>query len=124
MNGDNMYNERMRKTASSFLNNAYLEWQLGTRKKQTLRSFAEYLEVTEQSLSGWMVGRNIPAGENLRKLARKLGPGIYDALEIPRPAPLTAYVDEVVVELDEKAQLELRKVIHDWMSERGYRRIK
>jgi transcriptional regulator with XRE-family HTH domain len=119
-----MYNLGMKKTAADFLHTSFLEWQLSTKRKQTLRAFAQYLDVAITSLSGWMSGGSIPAGENLEKLAAKLGPGIYDAIGHPRPNPLIEEVKLAAVELTPEQRDELRRLISDYLVSQGYRRIK
>jgi transcriptional regulator with XRE-family HTH domain len=121
-----MYNDDdMKKTAAAdFMHTSFLEWQLASRRKQTLRAFAEYLDVAVTSLSGWMTGGTIPSGENLEKIASKCGPGIYDALGLPRPDPDIEHVKQAMVELTPEQRAELRQFVEDWLIANGYRRIK
>jgi hypothetical protein len=119
-----MYNSVMRKTAADFLHERFLQWQLASKRKQTLRSWAEHLDVAVTSLSGWMSGTIIPAGANLEKLAAKLGPEIYDALGAPRPDPLVEEIRQVSEELSEDQRAELRRLLDDYLRSQGYRRLK
>jgi transcriptional regulator with XRE-family HTH domain len=74
-----------------WLNQKFLDWQIKTGKRQTLRSFAKFLDVKEQSLSGWMNGSNPPSGENLQKIAFKLGFEIYDLVGKVRPGNIVPF---------------------------------
>jgi len=74
-------------TMEDYLQNAYIDY---VRKKGRLTSasdFAKYLGVSNTSLSQWMNGRRLPVGDNIHKLAAKLGPEIYDVLDTPRLMP-------------------------------------
>ncbi len=68
-----------------WLRRKYLEWQLADNKLKTIVQFAEYLEVSQPSLTEWMSGKYIPKGHRLARIAEKLGYEVYDVLQIPRP---------------------------------------
>lgn len=78
---------------AEWLNAKFLEWERNEGKRKTMVQFAEYLGVAQPSLSAWATGKYVPKGQNLAKIAEKLGYEIYDVLSIPRPMP---------VELDDK----------------------
>jgi len=78
---------------AEWLNAKFLEWERNEGKRKTMVQFAEYLGVAQPSLSAWATGKYVPKGQNLAKIAEKLGYEIYDVLGIPRPMP---------VELDDK----------------------
>ena len=63
----------------------FREWELKTSRKQTESAFAKYLGVKPPTLNRWTNGNATPQGENLRLLARKLGPEVYDILGLVRP---------------------------------------
>jgi transcriptional regulator with XRE-family HTH domain len=71
---------------SALLERKYLEWQLqvGRRSQQ---EFADYLGVKRPSLTMWMNGDHLPDGKNIDKVAKVLGPEVYDAFGLPRPDP-------------------------------------
>jgi len=78
---------------AEWLNAKFLEWERNEGKRKTMVQFAEYLGVAQPSLSAWATGKYVPKGQNLAKIAEKLGYEIYDVLGISRPMP---------VELDDK----------------------
>lgn len=78
---------------AEWLNAKFLEWERKEGTRKTMVQFARYIGVAQPSLSEWMRGKYVPKGQNLAKIAEKLGYEIYDVLGIPRPMP---------VELDDK----------------------
>lgn len=65
----------------------FLEWQAQSGEIKSQREFADYLGVGNTSLSNWISGYRLPTGENIARLASKLGPEIYDQLGLARPDP-------------------------------------
>lgn len=82
---------------SEWLNMRFLDWQRSEGKRKTIAEFASYLDVSQASLSDWLRGKYAPKGQNLAKIAEKLGYEIYDVLGIPRPLP--AELDEKINDL-------------------------
>jgi transcriptional regulator with XRE-family HTH domain len=71
---------------SGWLTQRYLDWQKEIGERRSTTEFAAYLEVPASSLSDWLNGKNRPKSErNIRNIAKKLGPEIYDLLDLPRP---------------------------------------
>lgn len=68
-----------------YLEYKYLEWQQVVGERKTVRQFAEYIGVSASSITMWWKGKRVPEGDNVRRLADKLGIEVYDVLEIPRP---------------------------------------
>jgi transcriptional regulator with XRE-family HTH domain len=68
-----------------WLKRKYLDWQHDQGDLKTMIQFAEYLGVTQQSLSAWVNGKSPPTGDNLLKLADKLGYEVYDILGVELP---------------------------------------
>ena len=68
-----------------FLVRKFREWEISTKRKQSVSSFARYLGVKQPSLSRWMTGDNPPDLEHIQKLAAKLGPEIYEILGFEKP---------------------------------------
>lgn len=68
-----------------YLEKKYLEWQQVVGERKTVREFAEYIGVSASSITMWWKGKRTPEGDNIQKLAEKLGIEVYDILEIPRP---------------------------------------
>lgn len=104
---------------AELLNRKFLEWQMATRKKQTIRSFAKYLDVKETSLSGWMNTNIPPKGDNLIKLSNKLGYEIYDILGIIRPDKRSRELQEKYNATPEERKDDLLKLVEDWLEEIG-----
>lgn len=74
-------------TSQEWLNQKFAAWEQAQGRKQSYYAFARYLEVSQSDLAQWMDGIGTPTGDDLRTLAAKLGPEIYEALGIPRPSP-------------------------------------
>lgn len=87
---------------SEWLNMRFLDWQRSEGKRKTIAEFASYLDVSQASLSDWLRGKYAPKGQNLAKIAEKLGYEIYDVLGIPRPLP--AELDEKINDLIQAAR--------------------
>ncbi len=73
------------KKYSEWLMGKFTEWEKAQRSRQSYSAFARYLGVKQSSLSQWIAGNYPPGGENLQKIATKLGYEIYDVLGISRP---------------------------------------
>jgi len=84
------------------LNQAFMEFVTKTKRRQASdNDFARWLEVTPSSLSQWINGNKKPDLNNAIKLARKLGPSLFDALGYPRM-------------IDTIGNPELRYIIDNW----------
>mgnify|MGYP001016956826 CR=1 FL=1 len=84
---------------SKFLEFKYLEWQQKVGRK-TVKEFAAYIGVSTSTISTWWHENRIPEGENIQKLASKLGIEVYDALDLPRPDPDLLYIQQNWQNLD------------------------
>lgn len=69
---------------SEWLEAEFIKWRGGSRAGVT--DFARHLGVKQQQLSDWLLGKYKPRGENVARLAEKLGPEVYEALGLARPA--------------------------------------
>ena len=56
-------------------------------RRISLDSFAGNLGVSRPLVSYWLSGKTKPSAENIRILASKLGPEVYDILGLTRPDP-------------------------------------
>jgi hypothetical protein len=65
----------------------FLEWQSKEGRRKPLSEFAKWLGISRNTLNNYMLKGQKPTGENLEAIASKLGPEIYDVLEMPRPDP-------------------------------------
>jgi transcriptional regulator with XRE-family HTH domain len=63
----------------------YLDWQAEIGVRKSMSEFANYLGVSQQTISVWMNGRGTPSGKNVYKLGAQLGWELYDMLGLPRP---------------------------------------
>jgi transcriptional regulator with XRE-family HTH domain len=80
-------------TIPSWLNEHFRAWEKETGRKQTVSAFARWLGIKQPTLNRWMNGDNEPDGENLRILARKLGPEVYEIVGQPAPDDLFSHPD-------------------------------
>lgn len=70
-----------------WLNDKFIQWMIKDRRARSQNDFARYLKVSAASLSQWMAGTREPVGENVHKLADKLGPEVYEILGLPPMMP-------------------------------------
>lgn len=95
-----------------WLENNFLEWQLSEGGRKTLNDFARYLKVSQPTISAWLNGSRKPTGENIDKIAAKLGPEIYDILGMRRPDPqLDRLIDAYNQASDEQKEEIIRQVL-------------
>ena len=73
------------KDAASWLDMKFLDWQTSHGKRKTLTQFADYLGISQSLLSHYMNGTHSPSGENVEKIALRLGDEIYAILGLPTP---------------------------------------
>lgn len=71
-------------TLPKWLLERFREWESNSGRKQSVSAFARWLGIKQPTVNRWMTGDSNPEGENLRKLARKLGPEVFDVLGLPR----------------------------------------
>lgn len=73
-----------------WLEQKYLEWMVQSGKRQTLTAFAEYLGLGQSLVNQYLNGKiSTPSEESVHKMAKQLGPEIYDVLGLVRPDPQT-----------------------------------
>ncbi len=70
----------------------FLEWQLARKERSTFDDFSEYLGIGRSTLSKWMNGTSRPAKSLIYQVADKLGPEIYDLMNLPRPDSDLTYI--------------------------------
>jgi len=81
-------------TFPQFLELKFLDWQQKEGGRKTVKEFALYIGVSQSTVSMWWNGERNPEGENLRKIAGKLGFEVYDVLGLPRPDEDLAYISK------------------------------
>jgi hypothetical protein len=64
-----------------WLEDKYTEWERGMPTRQSYYNFARYLDVPHTAMTQWVSGVSLPSGDDLAKLASKLGNDIYTMLE-------------------------------------------
>jgi transcriptional regulator with XRE-family HTH domain len=65
-----------------WFNQKWAEWDAREKQHSIQRDLADYLGISRESVAYYKQGKKFPEGENLRRLARKFGPEIYEILEI------------------------------------------
>ena len=73
------------KTLPEWLEQEFKEWEKMEGSPQTYYTFARYLDVGHSSLTLWISGAAVPQGDDLARVASKLGPEIFDILK-PQPS--------------------------------------
>lgn len=71
---------------SEWLTKQYNDWEKAQGKPQSYYSFARFLDVPHSNLTLWISGHALPEGDDLVKLANRLGMEVYDILIKPRPS--------------------------------------
>ncbi len=72
-------------TFRQFLELKFLEWQQKSGGRKTVEEFAKYLGIGRTAVSNWWSSDRTPQGENVQKIALKLGMEVYDVLGLERP---------------------------------------
>ena len=70
----------------------FVEFQNAQGHRTTLDVFAAHIGISRSTLNKWMNGINRPDKSYVGLLADKLGPEIYDLMEMPRPDPNLMYI--------------------------------
>lgn len=95
-----------------FLEMKFLDWQQRSGGRKTVLEFAVWLGVSQQTVSSWWNNPDKkPQGDNIRKLADKLGVEVYDVLGLPRPDPDLFYIQRVWDELTPEIRKALREKV-------------
>ena len=58
---------------SGWITKKYIEWQAEHGARKTINDFAEYIGVSQQTISVWMNGKGKPSGKNLGTISSRLG---------------------------------------------------
>lgn len=96
-----------------------------------MTGFARYLGVKQPTLNRWMSGDNPPDGDNLQKLADKLGYEIYVIAGVIPPSPIVRKLHEAQAAYDalppdrQQAFIDrINKIIEDTYSDFNWKRKK
>ena len=68
-----------------WLEQKYAEWEQTQSTRQSYYNFSRYLDVAHTDMAQWVSGVSRPFGDDLAKLAAKLGNEIYSILGIASP---------------------------------------
>lgn len=98
----------MKMKFTQFLELKFLEWQQAEGGRKTVKQFAAYIGVSQSTISTWWNGDRSPEGENIQKIAHKLGIEVYDVLGIPRPDPDLLYIQQNWSNFSEKGRQAIR----------------
>lgn len=113
---------------AEFLNVKFLEWQMATGKKQTVRAYAKIIGIKYSTLIGYMNGDHPPNASNLEVLAAAFGYEVYDYLNLSRPTPGIGELRAAYDILDPKQREELAdqvdKLITDFLESQGLTKLK
>jgi transcriptional regulator with XRE-family HTH domain len=66
----------------TWFNKKWAEWDAREGRRTIQQELADYLGISRESVAYYAHGRKFPEGENLRRLARKFGPEVYEILGI------------------------------------------
>ncbi len=72
-------------TCKEWLIQKFQDWEQAQGRSQSYYAFARFLGVSQSDLVLWMEGTATPKGDDVLALADKLGPEIYDTLQMVRP---------------------------------------
>jgi transcriptional regulator with XRE-family HTH domain len=67
---------------ASWFNKKWAEWDAREGRRTIQQELADYLGISRESVAYYAHGRKFPEGDNLRKIARRFGPEIYEILGI------------------------------------------
>ena len=112
-----------------WLTHKFEEWEKTTGHRQPYIAFARYLGTSQPTLNRWMAGDVRPTGDNVRLLADKLGPGVYDVLGITPPLPeplmkISAEWQNIPPDAQVQLTVDLSEFIARWLEEHGFYRVK
>lgn len=116
---------------STWLNQKFLEWQNEKGMPQKQKDFAAYIGVKPTTYSSWVNDGVPPSGENLYKLADKLGFEVFDIVGAEPPSPVVSTLkeaQEAYERLSPEEQIafleKINKIIVDTLEEFGAKKVK
>lgn len=95
-------------TFAQWLEAEFLSWEQMQHRRCTQREFAEFLDIPYPTVSQWMCGRSRPRMDFVFRLARKLGPQVYEVLDAPTPDEWMSLIDGVPDETVEQWIAEIK----------------
>lgn len=107
----------MKTEFSKFLEKYYLNWQM-ENGRASIREFSRWLDINHAMIDQWMNGKGRPGAKSIPKLARKLGPEVYEILNISPPPlfiqKLEAIYDELTPEQRQDLIRKINKILSDY----------
>ena len=103
-------------TFRQFLQLKFLEWQQQSGGRKKVWEFAEWIGVSQSTISMWWNGKRLPEGENITKLVDKFGMEVYDVLGLPRPNENLYYVTKHFEKVPDKLQKAIREQIEKYLT--------
>lgn len=105
----------------SFLNRAFISFESKLGRRSTITEFARHLGVPQTSLSTWINGTSVPAAKAIGILTEKLGPGVYQALDMPVPI-INPRLKELKIRLETEPEMvaqlgKLARTADSWPNE-------
>lgn len=85
------------------------EKELGRRV--TNKEFGEWLNVSASTISQWVNGKYPPSLDIVPHIAEKLGPGVYDVLNLSRPDPELRYINNRWDNLPDDARRQIHEIV-------------
>jgi transcriptional regulator with XRE-family HTH domain len=96
--------------------------------RASIREFSRWLDINQAQITQWMNGKGRPGIVSARKLAMKLGPEIYDILDLPRPPKaiheLQSTYQTIPQEERQLFEQDFDRWLEDWLKSHGYKRVK
>lgn len=92
-----------------WLEQYFLNWQAKQGKRTNLNEFAAFLGFSRPTISMWMNGSRTPSFETIEQLSLKVGPEIFDVMDLPRPDPDLQTLIHIWPHISEEARRVLRE---------------
>jgi ribosomal protein S6 len=112
---------------SDYLEKQYLLWQMDNGRA-SIRQFSRWLNINHALVTQWMNGNGKPGLGSMRKLAVKLGPEVYDIMDVAHPPKAINELEEIyhIISPNDYPTLELDfdRWLEQWLKSHGYKRLK
>jgi hypothetical protein len=110
----------MNKLFPAWLEEKFLKWRNEQNsRKANLTSFARWLGIPRPSLSQYLNGFAVPQGENLFRIATKLGFEVYEILGYSQPDRAVLEWQALYDITPPEDREELLRMAQDWLKEKG-----
>ena len=110
----------MKKQFPAWLEEKFLKWRNEQNdRKANLTAFAKWIEIPRSSLSQYLNGFAEPEGENLFRIATKLGFEVYEILEYPQPDRAVKEWQALYDITPPEDREELLRMAQEWLKKKG-----